>query len=112
MEKIQVIKNTLQDLKLEDIIVYDMRGRSPFFDYFILSTANNKRQLQAVSKHLKDDLTEANFDFPTIEGTESGAWVLADCKDVIVNVFTRDERSFYNIEKMWLDVPQIDLDAL
>jgi len=112
MEKIQVIKNTLQDLKLEDIIIYDMRGKSPFFDYFILSTATNKRQLQAATKHLKDDLSEHNFSLPLVEGTESGTWLLADCKDIIVNVFTRDEREYYNIEKMWLDIPQIDINSL
>ena len=112
MEKINVIKGTLEDLKLEDIIIYDMRGKSPFYDYFILSTATNKRQLQAVTKHLKDDLSEQGYPLPLVEGAESGAWLLADCKDIIVNVFTRDEREYYNIEKMWLDIPKIDINSL
>ncbi len=112
MEKIHVVIEALESLKIEDIVVYDMRERSPFFDYFILSTARNSRQLKAAVNHLKEHLNAAKYDHPDVEGTHSNAWVLMDAKDVVVNIFTKEERAFYNIEKMWLDVPTIDLDAL
>ncbi|MFH5881525.1 MAG: ribosome silencing factor [Candidatus Izemoplasmataceae bacterium] len=112
MSKIKIVVNALESLKLEDIIVYDMRERSPFFDYFILSTASNTRQLQAAIKHLKDDLSAAKYDLPNVEGNHSNAWVLMDAKDIVVNIFTKEERKFYNMEKMWLDVPQINIDKL
>ncbi len=111
MEKINLLVQSLHNLKLIDIIVYDMRERSPFYDFVVLATATNTRQLQATIKHLKDDLAAAQFDQPMIEGAQSNAWVLADAKDVIVNIFTQEERAYYNIEKMWLDIPRIDVDV-
>jgi ribosome-associated protein len=108
MSKINVIVNSLESLKLDDIVIYDMRTKSPFFDYFILSTASNSRQLQAAISHVKEDLTKAGYDIPNFEGTNSNSWVLVDAKDIIVNIFTKEDRLFYNIEKMWLDIPQID----
>lgn len=112
MTKLEIVLNALDSLKLKDIIVYDMRERSPFFDYFILSTATNTRQLQAAIRHLKDDLSAAKYDELAFEGTHSNAWVLMDAKDIVVNIFTEEERNFYNIEKMWLDVPQVDITSL
>ncbi len=112
MNKIKVVVEALDALKLKDIIVYDMRERSPFFDFFVLSTATNTRQLQAAIRHLKNDLAAAKFDLPNVEGTHSNAWILMDAKEVVVNIFTEEERKFYNIEKMWLDVPTIAMDRL
>ncbi len=112
MEKIKVVVEALESLKLKDIIIYDMRERSPFFDYFILSTATNTRQLQAAIRHLKNDLAAAKYDMPNVEGTHSNAWILMDAKEVVVNIFTEDERKFYNIEKMWLDIPTVSVEKL
>ncbi len=108
---IKTVIETLQDLKLEDIIVYDMRERSPFFDFCVLSTARSSRQLQAALKHLKDNLQAAKHKMPMIEGAGSDGWVLMDAKDVIVNIFTREERTYYNLEKMWMDIPTVDIEA-
>ncbi|TVP94803.1 MAG: ribosome silencing factor [Acholeplasmatales bacterium] len=108
LAKIHVVIEALEDLKLQDILIYDMRERSPFFEYFILSTATNVRQLQAAVKHLKDHLSAASLEQPVIEGAQSNAWVLMDAKDIVVNIFTKEERLYYNIEKMWMDVPTID----
>lgn len=107
MDKINVIINSLESIKLDDIIIYDMRSKSPFFDYFILSTASNSRQLQAALAHVKEDLTREGYDIPNFEGTNSNSWVLVDAKDIIVNIFTKEDRLFYNIEKMWLDIPKL-----
>lgn len=107
MNKINVIINSLESIKLDDIIIYDMRSKSPFFDYFVLSTASNSRQLQAALAHIKDDLTREGYDIPNFEGTNSNSWVLVDAKDIIVNIFTKEDRLFYNIEKMWLDIPKL-----
>ena len=109
MSKIKVIVDALENLKLKDIIVYDMRERSPFFDYFVLSTASNSRQLKAAINHLKENLSASKFQIPNVEGAHSDAWILLDAKDVIVNVFTEEERKYYNLEKMWMDVDQIDV---
>ncbi len=111
MKKLKTIVTILDDVRLTDIIVYDMREVNPFFDYFILSTAKNTRQLSAAIRETKHGLEAIDEPLPKIEGS-GGAWALIDANDIIINVFTETERSYYNIEKMWLDVPQIDIASL
>ncbi|MGM0436448.1 MAG: ribosome silencing factor [Bacillota bacterium] len=108
MDKLTLIKDTLEDLQLEDIIVYDVKGQNPFFDYFIISSAKNPRQLRAAILRVKNALDEANLPSPSIEGKDSDSWVLIDASDIIVNVFSKEEREYYNIEKMWHDVPRLE----
>lgn len=112
MTKIQVVVNALEDINAFDIVVYDMREISPFFDYFVISSASSDRQLQAAITHIGNDLTEKGFDHPQVEGKNSKSWVLVDAKDVIVNIFTRDEREYYNLEKMWAGIETIDIESL
>ena len=112
MTKIQVIINALEDINLFDIVVYDMREISPFFDYFVISSATSDRQLQAAISHISNDLAEKNFDHPKIEGKNSKSWILIDASDVIVNVFTKEEREYYNLEKMWVGIETLDLDKI
>ncbi len=108
MNKIERIRETLEDLILEDIIVYDVRDKSPFFDYFVIASAKNPRQLKASIMRMKNTLEEDGYDTPTVEGRESEQWVLIDTGDVIINVFSKSEREYYNIEKMWVDVPRLE----
>jgi ribosome-associated protein len=108
MDKLSIIKQTLEDLQLEDIIIYDVREQNPFFDYFIISSAKNPRQLKASIMRVKNALEEAALSTPNIEGKDSETWVLIDTGDVIVNVFSKEERDYYNIEKMWHDVPKLE----
>lgn len=105
MKKLDLILKSLDDLNLLDILVYDMRGRSPFFDYVVLTTATNKRQLQASAKRVKDTLAEASLAMPKTEGDDEAAWLLIDAEEVIINVFLGEERAFYHFEKLWPDVP-------
>lgn len=107
MKKIEVILQALEDVKLQDIEVYDMKEKSPFFDYLIISSATNNRQLQASIQHVTDDLAKHSFGQPRIEGKNSNSWILIDAKDIIVNVFTKEEREFYNLEKMLVEIRKL-----
>ncbi len=111
MEKLKTIKQAIDDIQLEDVVIFDMRETSPFFDYFVIGTAKNTRQLSASIREIKDALRRNDYPSPSVEGSEGG-WTLLDGHDIIVNVFTKDEREYYNIEKMWLDVPKIELNRL
>lgn len=110
MTKIEIIVNALESINAFDILVFDTREKSPFFDYFVISSATSDRQLQAAISHINQDLAENDFPHPTVEGRNSKSWVLIDCKDIIVNIFTREEREYYNIEKMMVGIEQLDLD--
>lgn len=110
MEKINIILNALEDVNLFDIVIYDMREKSPFFDYFVISSSTSDRQLQAAVNHIQDDLAKAKYPSPKVEGKQSKSWVLIDTSDIIVNVFTKEEREYYDLEKMLAEIEQIDIE--
>ncbi len=110
MTKIEIIVNALEDINAFDILVFDTQKKSPFFDYFVISSVTSDRQLQAAITHINQDLAENNFPHPVVEGRNSKSWILIDCKDIIVNIFTREEREYYNIEKMMVGIEQLDIE--
>lgn len=112
MDKLKVVFKALEDVNAVDIVVYDMRGISPFYDYFVISSATSDRQLHAAVAHVNDDFAKAGYPAPTIEGKTSKSWVLIDTKDIIVNVFTTEDRDYYHLEKMFAGLPQIDIETL
>ncbi len=112
MKKIEVIIDALESVNLSDIEIYDMREKSPFYDYLIISSATSDRQLQASITHIQDDLAKNNFSHPRVEGKNSNSWVLIDAKDIVVNVFTKEERAYYNLEKMLLEIRKVELTEL
>ncbi len=111
MDKLRIINQALEDIQLEDIMIFDMRESNPFFDFFLITSARNPRQLSAAIRDVKAALSEHGFTIPKVEGSDSG-WALVDCGDIVVNIFTKEEREYYNLEKMWLDIPKIDKDRL
>lgn len=112
MTKIEVIVDALEGVNLKDIEVYDMREKSPFYDYLVISSATNSRQLQAVITHVQEGLAVHKYGHAKVEGKDSNSWILVDCKDIIVNVFTEEERAFYNLEKMLAEIEKINLQEL
>ncbi len=109
MTKIEIIVKALEDINAFDVIVFDTKTKSPFFDYFVISSVTSNRQLQAAISHINHDLAENSYEHPVVEGRNSKSWVLVDCKDIIVNIFTREEREYYNLEKMMVGVEQVEL---
>jgi ribosome-associated protein len=112
MKKIEVIFDALERVNLKDIEIYDMREKSPFFDYLVISSATSDRQLKAAITNIQDDLVKNKFQPARIEGKDSNSWILIDCKDIIVNVFTKEEREYYNLEKMLVEIQKIKVDEV
>lgn len=79
----------------------DLRPLSTIADYFVLCTAGNERQLRAVVKEIDDQLAQEGAVTPRIEGTPETGWVLLDYGDVIVHVFSAEQRDFYKLDKLW-----------
>lgn len=109
MESLDLCKkivSVLDEKKGSDIIVLDISEISVLSDYFVLVSADNVRQLDA----LKDALEEAvHLDNRKSEGESSSGWILLDYKDVIVHLFDKETRSFYNLEKIWSDAKRVEL---
>lgn len=79
----------------------DLRLLSTIADYFVLCTAGNERQLRAVIKEIDDMLTKEGAPPSRLEGTPETGWVLLDYGDVIVHVFSTEQRDFYKLDKLW-----------
>jgi len=97
------------DKKAEDIVVLNMQGISLIADYFVICHANSDKQVQAIVKEIKDQVDEKGFTVRRLEGYEQARWVLVDLGDVVVHVFHRDERNYYNLERLWGDAPKEDV---
>ena len=102
-EMAQSIAETLNAKKAEDVMIIDIGEKSSFADYFVMASAANERQLEALQGHI-EDLLEPQEVFPrNVEGKRQSGWILMDYGDVIVNILTRDMRDKYSIEKIWGD---------
>lgn len=112
MDKLKLVIDALESVNLKDIVVYDMREKSPFFDFLIISSATSDRQLNAAVSHIQKDLSDNGHEVANVEGKNSNSWILVDCKDIVVNVFTKEEREFYNLEKMLAEIDELNLEDL
>ncbi|KSU85830.1 ribosome-associated protein [Fictibacillus enclensis] len=111
-ELIELVVKAVDDKRAEDIIMLDMKGISLVADYFLICHGNSEKQVQAIARELKDVAAEKEINIRRMEGFDQARWVLVDMGDMVVHVFHRDERSYYNLEKLWGDAPSVDLNQI
>ena len=111
-DMLKVIIDALQDKKAEDIRVIDISNVSVIADYFVIASGSNTNQIQAMVDNVEEEMFKAGFDDPKVEGYNTASWILLDYKDVIVHVFSEDDRAFYNIERIWRDGKEVDINSL
>lgn len=93
----------LDSKKAEDIRAIDIRGISVIADYFLIATGNSSTQVRALAQEMEDRLAELGVTPRRVEGIQSATWVILDYGDVIIHVFYRDTRQFFNLERLWAD---------
>ena len=98
-QELEKILKALDDAKLMNICLYDLENTNPFYNYVFVSTASNKRQLQAALRYID----EAKIEYRHVEGKDSESWILIDCDDVIINVFSKDGRELYDIDSLYYE---------
>lgn len=101
------IINALEDKKAEDIKTLDISNVSVMADYFIIASGNNRNQIQAIADNVSEKLHKTGHDLKQIEGYETANWVLMDYGDVIVHIFDKDNRLFYDLERIWSDGKEV-----
>ncbi|HHS2935586.1 TPA: ribosome silencing factor [Staphylococcus argenteus] len=104
-ELLTIAVNAVDNKKGEDIISLEMKNISDMTDYFVVTHGNNERQVQAIARAVKEAANEQNVDVKRMEGYNEARWILIDLADVVVHVFHKDERNYYNIEKLYQDGP-------
>ena len=96
------------DKKATDLDVLSVAGLTSIADYFVLASAGNERQSQAIADAILGRLKEEMGVKPLlVEGTTPGRWVLLDFGDFIIHIFTEDVRRFYGLERLWGDAPNV-----
>jgi ribosome-associated protein len=100
-DALKVVLHSLDESKAEDTIPINIIGKSALADFMVVASGRSQRHVSAIADRLIEDLEEAGFDTPRIEGVPNCDWVLIDAGDIIVHVFRPEVRGFYNLEKMW-----------
>ena len=102
----------LEDHKAEDISVIDIREVSPIADYFIIASGNNQNQLLAMRDAADEALYKAGIKVQQVEGNQNSTWILMDYNDIIIHIFSKEDRLFYDLERIWRDGKKIDISEL
>lgn len=102
----------LDDKKGEDIQVIDISQVSVLADYFIIANGNSESQVRALVDNVEEELSKAGYEMKQREGYSSGNWVLMDFGEIIVHVFDKENRLFYDLERIWRDGKHVDFSEL
>ena len=98
------------DRRCSDIIVLDLRGKSPATDYFVIATGTSDRQMRTVADEIEDAGRELDFRRFGRAGYERARWILLDFVDVMVHIFDREYRQYYDLELLWGDAKRLKIE--
>ena len=111
-EMVKLAYKALSDKKGEDIKIIDIQSVSVLADYFIIGDGGNPNQVQAMVDNVEEELGKMGCTCRQVEGYQSANWILMDYGDIIVHVFDRDNRLFYDLERIWRDGKTLDVSEL
>jgi ribosome-associated protein len=94
--------------KARDVVVLDMRGITPLYDFFVLATGSSRRQIHTLAEETDAALRAVGDRRISLAGYEASKWVVQDYGDVVVHVFDDDTRDYYSLEELWVDAPRVD----
>jgi len=99
------------DKKAEDVTVLDVRGLAGYADYFVVMTADSDRQSSAIADSVEETMKKLGVSKVSVEGYETGRWVLLDYGDVLAHVMSAESRGFYDLEGLWADAPRFKVEG-
>lgn len=112
LNMVKIAYQALDDKLAEDIKVIDIRGISVVADYFMIANGTNKNQVQAIVDNVQEELEKAGYSMKQMEGYRAGSWVLLDFNDIIIHIFDKENRLFYDLERIWKDGVEVDTGEL
>ncbi|WP_054956013.1 ribosome silencing factor [Paenibacillus dakarensis] len=107
-ELLNIAVEAAEDKKAMNVVALDLRGISLVADYFVICHGNSDTQVQAIATEVRKRAHDAGVTLRGIEGMDAARWVLMDLGDVVVHIFHRDERDYYNIERLWSDAKVVE----
>ena len=101
MDKVvTLVKKILEEHKAEDIVVLDVKEKTPFSEYYVLASGNNFRQINALAELVEEGLDNNKIKINHIEGTPESGWILIDAYHVIINIFSKEERERISLDQV------------
>lgn len=107
LEIAQLAVAAADDKKAQNILLLNLQGLAVFTDYFVICHGNSQTQVQAIAEGIQEKCKEQEIAIRGIQGVREGRWIVIDLGDVVVHIFHRDEREFYDLERLWGDAEQI-----
>ena len=112
LEMARVAYQALDEKKGEDIRVIDISGISVIGDYFVITNGTSDSQVRALVDNVEEKMHKAGYELKEQEANNSGTWVLLDYGDIIIHIFDRENRPFYNLERIWSDGKDVEMNEL
>ena len=98
------------DKKAEDVTILDLRNITTLTDSFVICSVTNNRQAKAIAQEIEGKLAKLGLRLDHIEGYPDSNWILMDYTDLVIHIFTKETRAYYDLEHLWGDAPRIDMD--
>lgn len=108
-ERILMALSAATEKKAIDIVVLDLREIASFTDYFVITSGNNERQVQAISDEVVETLKKAGSPVIRVEGYKTAEWILLDYGDFVLHIFNEKARRFYDLERLWRESKRVEL---
>jgi ribosome-associated protein len=111
-EALRIAVNAADDKKASDLVILDISKITSFANYFLLCTGDSSRQMQAIADEVEKRLKESGIRPSHVEGYKNSEWILLDCMDLVVHIFSKNARAFYDLERLWRDALKMDASLL
>ncbi|OGW38946.1 MAG: ribosome silencing factor [Nitrospirae bacterium RBG_13_39_12] len=98
------------DKKAKDVLILDLKGLTTIADYFIICSGESTTQVKAITELIKDKFDDAGIKPLGIEGLTYSHWVLMDYGDIIIHIFEKETRTYYELEKLWIDAKRVQIE--
>lgn len=109
IDKAKLCLKIIRERKAIDPVLFEVGKLTSFTDFFLIASGNSSRQVQAITRHLQRRMREEGFRAYGVEGEKEGHWVLMDYGDVVIQLFYKPFREFYDLEGLWIEAPRVDL---
>jgi ribosome-associated protein len=108
-KEIQLVIDSVQEKKAEDVTVLDLQKLTSFTDYFVICSGESEPQIRTIFKNVEEKLKAAGIELHHMEGKFETGWVLMDYRDFVVHIFSPEKRMYYELERLWGDAPRMEI---
>jgi ribosome-associated protein len=112
IDSLKVAARAADDKKAHDIVALDISAIASFANYFLLCTGDSSRQMQAIADEVQQRLRAVGIRPAHVEGYQNAEWILMDYLDLVVHIFSKNARAYYDLERLWRDGKKLDTSAL